>query len=354
MTLLAWWVREMAATSSPFSERMTLFWHNHFTKSFRKVRSPLLLYRQNVTPRRYALDNFRNRRGRPNENFARELLELVTLGEGRYAERDIKEAARAFTGWAVDRDTGAFRFVRFWHDAGFKTFMGRRGRFNGDGIIEIVLRQQAVATHITKKAWRAFVSETPDAREVAAVAARFRHSGYDIKTLMRGLLLSRAFWAPQNGGRLIKSPVDLIVGTVRQFGIAPPGGVILFRIMRTLGQIPFMPPNVKGWSGGKRWINANTLLARRQVLRLLLNPVAARAVEMRSSRRKDQSMRMMRGRMPTLDIGRWVRGGPAAYRDPAAITAMLLAVPPVAPPGRNADPARFVRILLLDPAYQLK
>lgn len=377
LTLVDWWVREMAATRSPMTERMTLFWHNHFTTSFRKVRAPHLLYRQNVTLRRYALDNFRvlthamaqdaamvvyldnfrNRRGKPNENFARELLELFTLGEGRYSERDIKEAARSFTGWAIDRDTGAFRFYRRRHDGGMKTFMGRRGRFNGDQIIEIVLKRPQVATYITRKAWRAFVSEMPNAREIKVIATRFRQSGYDIKTLMRGLLLSRAFWAEANRGRLFKSPIDLIVGTVRQFGVAPPNGRMLFRLTRSLGQVPFMPPNVKGWPGGKRWITANTLLMRRQVLQALLRRPATnrdRERKMGKMMTPGRGDRMMKGRMVALDLDRWVRAGPPARRDAKRVKQFLLAVAPVRAPDSSADPARFVRALLLDPAYQLK
>jgi len=380
LTLVSWWYREMAATPSPLTERMTLFWHNHFTSSFRKVRSPLLLYRQNVTLRRYALDNFRvlthamaqdpamvvyldnvrNRRGKPNENFARELLELFTLGEGRYSERDIKEAARAFTGWSLDRQTGAFRFRSRLHDAGAKHFMGRTGRFNGDAIIEIVLKRPEVATYITRKAWRAFISETPDSKKVAAIAHRFRMSGYDIKTLMRGLLLSRAFWAPEIRGRLIKSPVDLIVGTMRQFRVSPPQGRVLFRVSRALGQVPFMPPNVKGWPGGKRWITANSLLMRRQVLLALLSGRAgARRPERQTDRlrgpdRRDRQMRGMSGRMPAIDLDRWVASGPAVRRNGKMLTTVLLAVPPVRAPAGSDDPARFVRTLLLDVAYQLK
>jgi len=377
LTLIDWWVREMAATSSPLTERMTLFWHNHFTTSYRKVRAPHLLYRQNLTLRRYALDNFRvlthamaqdaamvifldnfrNRRGKPNENFARELLELFTLGEGRYTERDVKEAARSFTGWAIDRNTGAFRFFSRRHDNGLKKFMGRRGRFNGDQIIEIVLKRPQVAVHITQKAWRAFVSESPNAGEVKIIAGRFRRSGYDIKALMRGLLLSRSFWLAKNRGRLIKSPLDLIVGTVRQFGVSPPSGRMLFRLTRALGQVPFMPPNVKGWPGGKRWITANTLLMRRQVLRALLRRPAAvrnRKTKMGKMVKPGMAQQMMRGRMQPLDLDRWVRRGPSAYRNAQRVTQILLAIPPVQAPRAGTDPSRYVRALLLDPAYQLK
>ena len=171
--LKAWWFREMVQTDAPISEQMTLFWHNHFTSGLQKVKSPKLMYNQNLLLRQHALGNFRqlihavakdpamiiyldnafNQKGKPNENFARELLELFTLGEGHYTEKDIKEAARSFTGWTIDRRTGKFRFIRRRHDFGPKTFMGRTGNFDGDDIIDIVLEQSRVARHITAKPW---------------------------------------------------------------------------------------------------------------------------------------------------------------------------------------------------------
>lgn len=177
MDLKAWWFKEMVQTDSPISEQMTLFWHNHFTSSLKKVKFPGLMYRQNLLLREHALGNFRNLvhavaqdpamiiyldnvsnvKGKPNENFARELLELFTLGEGHYTEQDIKEAARAFTGWSIDRRNGQYRFVRRRHDYGTKTFMGRTGNFNGDDIIDIVLDQPGAAVYVTEKFWREFI-----------------------------------------------------------------------------------------------------------------------------------------------------------------------------------------------------
>ncbi len=146
------------------------------------------------------LDNVTNRRGNPNENFARELLELFTLGEGHYSEQDIKEAARAFTGWTVNRRTGDYRFARRWHDGGEKRFMGRRGRLDGDDVIEIVLRQEQVAHLIARKLWRAFVSETPDAAAVSRIAVAFRNSDYDIATALEAALMAPQFWDPAHRG----------------------------------------------------------------------------------------------------------------------------------------------------------
>ncbi len=391
LELTGWWYREMAATPSPLTERMTLFWHNHFTSAFRKVRAPVLLYRQNVTLRRHALGNFaklvhamaadpamivyldsvRNRRGQPNENFARELLELFTLGEGQgYTETDIKEAARAFTGWSLERDTAEFRFRPFLHDGGEKTFMGRTGRFNGTDIIEIVLKKPRVAEYIAEKAWREFVSETPDPAVVRRIADRFRASGYEIKVLLGELLLSPQFWAAENRGRLVRSPVELIVGTLRQFELPQPDSRVLALLGRALGQEPFNPPNVKGWPGGTAWINANTLLVRQQLLRRLTSgevPAAERQTaegemqaetptmppEERARRQRMLAQRLAR-RIQGVDLDAWYAQLDRRWQSPERLTALLVAVKPVNPPRPDSDPARFVRDLVLDPAFQLK
>jgi uncharacterized protein (DUF1800 family) len=229
MELKAWWFREMVQTGSPVTEQMTLFWHNHFTSSLKKVKFPGLMYRQNLLLREHALGNYRqmlhavardpamimyldnvsNVKGKPNENFARELLELFTLGEGHYTEKDIKEAARAFTGWSIDRRNRRYRFVHRHHDYGTKIFMGRTGNFNGDDIINIVLEQPDVAIYITEKIWCGIVSDTPDPAEVNRLAEIFRAHDYDIKPLMQALLTSNYFRDPKQY-RLYVIMTDLI------------------------------------------------------------------------------------------------------------------------------------------------
>ncbi len=391
LELVGWWYREMIATPSPLTERMTLFWHNHFTSAFRKVRAPVLLYRQNATLRQHALgsfaklvhamaadpamivylDSLQNRRGFPNENFARELLELFTLGEGQgYTEADIKEAARAFTGWSLERETASYRFRPFLHDGGEKTFMGRTGRFNGTDVIDIVLQRPRVADYIAEKAWREFVSEKPDPAATRRIAGRFRASGYDIKVLLGELLLAPQFWAPENRGRLVRSPVELIVGTLRQFDLPQPDDRILALLGRALGQEPFNPPNVKGWPGGTAWINANTLLVRQQLLRRLTAgeiPAAGRQTaegemeaeapsmtpEERTRRQRALERRMAR-RLDGADLDAWYAKLDRRWQTPERVTALLVAVKPVNPPRPDSDPARFVRDLVLDPAFQLK
>lgn len=289
LALKAWWLGEMLGTDSPLSERMTLFWHNHFTSSLQKVRSAGLMYRQNALLRAHALGSFADlllavskdpamlvyldsatsRRGQPNENFAREVMELFTLGEGRYSEQDVREAARAFTGWSIDRETGAFLWRPLAHDEDAKTVLGRTGNLRGEDVIAILLEQPATAEFVVGKLWREFVSPQPDAAQVKRIAARFRASGYQIRVALRELLLADAFWTPDARGALIKSPVDLVVGSLRQFDMAAADPRPLVPLLRNLGQDILSPPNVKGWPGGEAWINSQTLLARKQFLERL-------------------------------------------------------------------------------------
>lgn len=363
----AWWYDEMLATPSPFTERMTLFWHNHFTSSLRKTRSPVLHYRQNALLRRESLgsfatllrevsrdpvmldylDNRLNRWERPNENFARELLELFTLGEGHYSEQDIKNAARAFTGWTTTPDRARFLENVRIHDPDSKTFLGRTGRFDGDDILKLILQQPRTAEFITEKLWREFISPTPDAKEVQRLAAVFRDWNYEIKPLMKAMLNSDAFWAQKNRGELIKSPVEFLVGTVRFFENTPVDGDSLARYSRRLGQDIFDPPNVKGWPGHTAWISTDTLLAREQFLQRLLR-----------GDRLGPAQQMMAGnqrRLPSLPAATdESMAGPKGAAIEADLRALLLAKAPVNPPAANAPARARLAALFLDPVYQLK
>jgi uncharacterized protein (DUF1800 family) len=371
LQLRAWWLHEMLTTDAPLTERMTLFWHNHFVSSQQKVRSPVLMYRQNLLLRRHALGNFRallhaiardpamvvyldsagNRRGRPNENFARELMELFTLGEGQYTEADIKEAARAFTGWSLERDTGEFRFYRALHDDGEKTVLGRRGHFDGDAVLDILLDQPAAAEFLMAKLWREFISPVPEPGEVQRLARVLRAGNYDIKPALRALLTSEAFYAPAHRAALIKSPVELVVGSLRQLAMAPKDLRGAALATRGLGQDLFAPPNVKGWPGGTAWINSHTLLARKQLLERLLRAREMPRAAMPVSR---PGAAFARAADYRFDAETWFArfpGPPAARR--AAITQLLLAQPPVEAPTASDD-LDWLRALVLDPVYQLK
>jgi uncharacterized protein (DUF1800 family) len=399
LELRGWWIGEMLSTPSPLTERMTLFWHNHFVSSQQKVKLAALMYRQNVTLRAQALGNFgamlhaiardpamivyldsaQNRKGAPNENFARELMELFTLGEGNYTEHDVKEAARAFTGWSLDRDTGSFRFRPFLHDYGSKTILGRTGTFDGDDVIDILLAQPATAEFITRKLWRELVSPDPETGDVRRIAGRFRESGYDIKVALYELLTADAFYAQTNRGVLIKSPVDLVVGSLRQFGLHP-GETIPFAVAAAgMGQILFSPPNVKGWPGQDAWINTSSLLSRKQFLDRLFraegttsnapsagieemmsatvpladaakNPEKARA--MRFQRAVDRSIRSVQFDSAAW-FAQWKAPRETGSRDGDAVR-LLFAVTPQTPPPHEPESLALVRALVLDAAYELK
>lgn len=352
LELKKWWYEELLITESELNERMTLFWSNHFTSGLREVKWPPLIYKQNVLLRTHALGNFwellaavsrdpamllyldnaRNKKGKPNENFARELLELFTLGEGHYSETDIKEAARALTGWTVNRRTGEFRFARRIHDDGTKTFLGQTGNFDGDDILHIILQQPQVAIYITEKLWREFVSLQPDPIEVQRLATLFRESNYEIKPLVRAVLLSKAFRSVENRGVLIKSPVELLVGTARTLNLPIQDTRILVGAGRRLGQDIFSPPNAKGWPGGKAWIDSNTLLIRQQIVQRV-----ARGTEMLARSMNTPSNKS---------------GISVLATDPQALRLLLLPLEPIVPVDTASNDV--LGQLLQDPVYQLK
>ncbi len=389
LELRAWWMHEMLVTPSPITERMTLFWHNHFVSSQQKVRLSRLMYQQNATLRAHALGSFaqllhaaskdpamliyldtaQSRKGQPNENFAREVMELFTLGEGQYAEADIKEAARAFTGWSVDRDTGRYLFRPGVHDNGVKTVLGRSGRFDGDAVLDVILARPQVSEFIVAKMWREFVSVDPDPREVARIAQIFRGRDYDIKVALRALLLTDAFWDAGNRGTMVKSPVELVVGTLRQLDVAPSGATPFVVVAAGMGQNLFAPPNVKGWPGGEQWINTNSLLVRKQFLdriariddttpmTMTMAPAAASGEDAaraeRFARAVDRGVRSAR-----FDAPSWIarQPGDSTLAKMQSAQALLLPMAPVIAEGPRPDveALAFVRATLLDPAYQLK
>lgn len=275
-----WWVERMVESPRPFEEVMTLFWHGHFTSGYREVRRPLLMLEQNEFLRRHAqanfsdlvhgisrdramlvyLDGVRNNKKKPNENYGRELMELFTLGVGNYTENDVKAAARAFTGWGFDRE--GFRFSPRNHDYGVKKFLGRTGRFNGDDIVDIIIQQPACAQYLARKLLEKFVRPDPSRKLVAALSGVIRRNKFELKPTMKTLLASQAFYHPSARGSLVKSPVELVVGTARTLGVRINDLRAAERAMALMGQELLQPPNVKGWDGGKAWINTATLFYR--------------------------------------------------------------------------------------------
>jgi uncharacterized protein (DUF1800 family) len=277
---IGWWLHRLAFGEHPLQEKLTLFWHGHFVTSDKDERSASLMWKQNELLRQNAVGNFRtfvraisrdpamldylnnsqNRKAHPNENYARELMELFTLGIGNYTEQDVKEAARAFTGWAHDGDDFVYR--KFDHDTGSKTFLGRVGNFDGDDIIDIVLSQHVAAKFVGTKLFRFFAFEDVDDHLSEAIGNEFREGKYDIRPLVKMILTSKAFYSPTAIGSQIKSPIQLVLGTIRQMNLPIPQVQVLLYSLNQMGQVPFAPPNVRGWPGGRMWINTSTLFVR--------------------------------------------------------------------------------------------
>jgi len=306
--LQGWWLDWMTKSPTPFAERMTLFWHGHFTSDYRKVgtNSPAI-YWQNLTWRRMALGDLRSMllkvtpdlamlryldlaasTGRaPNENYARELLELFTLGIGNFTEDDVKAAAKALAGWRLPNrtetaaQTGIFDTRRAF--AGAVTFLGKTGPFNTEGVVDTILAHDATAPHIVRALVTSFVTPSPSDALVARLADRFRRTRYDTKTLMRDIFTSPEFVAPDTFRSLIKSPTEFMVSTAKALGAANLSGTIR-QYGSTLGQNMFDPPSVAGWGDGATWISSNTMLQRANFVTAALGtmrtaPSAARAHE---------------------------------------------------------------------------
>lgn len=278
--LTYWWYNEMIRQGYSFKEKMVLFWHNHFVSEIDKVALPQRMYWQNKLFRDYAFGNVRkltknvtidpamliyldgdkNRKGAPNENYGRELMELFTMGIGNYTETDIQEAARALTGWRVDGVTSYFQQNRF--DDGDKTIFGETGNFGYEDVVDIIFRQNVTAKFFCRELYREFIYITPDENFVSELADLLRQNDYEIKPVLSALLKSTYFHSEEIRGAKIKNPVEFVVQSMRQFNINTPDFNYMRQVTEALEQKLFDPPNVSGWDGDKRWITTNTLPAR--------------------------------------------------------------------------------------------
>tara|TARA_R110002073_G_scaffold118918_5_gene259130 strand:- start:42276 stop:43811 length:1536 start_codon:yes stop_codon:yes gene_type:complete len=295
--IVQWWFARMIQTPRPLEEKLTLFWHGHFATSYRSIEDSYHMYGQNRMLRGQAMGSFadllrsivrnpamlkylnnnNNRKSNPNENFARELMELFSLGEGNYAERDIKDGAKALTGFTYQDD--AFVFNKSAHDNTNKNILGVSGNLDADGFVTAILRSPACAPFICAKLYKFFVADIPtDTREltghhrtvVRAMSQHLLQERYELKPVIRKMLLSRHFYDPANMGSKIKSPVELLVGSIRSLNTPTRNLVLLSQAMDMMGQSIFFPPSVKGWDGGRSWINTSTLFTRQNTLVYLL------------------------------------------------------------------------------------
>ena len=407
LALREWWLSQMLATPTPLRERMVLFWHNHFPSSQQKVIDAHSVAAQHAVMRAHALGEFgsllkgvvespamlvyldalQNRAQSPNENLARELMELFTLGEGRYSEADVKGAARALTGWGINPSTGLFQLNPRQHDTLPKTVLGKQID-TGDDLLALLLSRPDTARWIVGKLWAEFVSPTIEPQRLDALARSFYAQRYDIAALMRDILSAPELLAPENQASLVKSPVELLVGTLRRFEVPVADPRPLLAPLNAMGQVLFMHPSVKGWATGTGWINANTLLARKSAVAGLF--AAPRVVNTGGS-----TMGEMMGAMNPSGQGRANQGNPQSNQqgapnaatvppmmgratslsvDPiawltrqnlpphntlnaeqrSALSIAVLHTAPVVPLDSSAEGLPALRTLLADIAYQVK
>ena len=309
--VVVWWSAKILMTHRPLHYKMSVFWHNHFATSGEKVKAPPLMAQHVETLEQHAtgnfkdlllgisrdpamliwLDNTENIKGHANENFAREVMELFTLGIGNYSETDVQEGARAFTGWSYtrtggksikDRFSAEFQYKEKLHDDGEKTFLGRTGFLTGEDVLQHLCSKPKTAEYITWKIWNWFVYQNPKPEVIAPFAKKFYDSGYDIKTLLRAIMTSEEFYSPRAVGQLIKNPVDVCITTLRQLGI---GEALATKVseasdsdtnsrakfavaaaavqsMKNQGMWLLFPPDVSGWKPGDSWITSATLIER--------------------------------------------------------------------------------------------
>jgi hypothetical protein len=280
----AWWLYRMLLSPHPLREKLTLFWHNHFATSNAKVNNAGFMLGQYELMNRHALGNFRSllqeiskdpammvwldtslsKKGMPNENYARELMELFSLGIGHYTEKDVREAARAFTGWEIQQGKAVFSPAR--HDDGEKTVLSEKGKWTGADIVRICLEQPSTPYFIAGKLYRFLISETVPAPHelLEPLAKQFRKSDFDFGALVETMLRSNLFFSPAVYRTQVKSPVDFALGIVRSLE-ARTGTTALAAALQGLGQDLFYPPSVKGWDGGPAWLNGQTLLFRQNL-----------------------------------------------------------------------------------------
>ncbi len=299
--LKIWWLNRMLATdpanpsAPPLEEKLTLFWHGHFATGYPdKIEDTVPLWRQNQMFRATAggalpdqlralirdpamlvwLDNASSHRGHPNENFARELMELFTMGVGYYSERDVKESARALTGYSVDRDQWKFVFRKDAHDPDEKTYLTRTGPLDGDDIVDQICKQPATANFLARKILRFFVCSHPADDMIEPVATTYRDSGYKMGDLLATLFRSQMFYSDTARNAVIKSPVTLAIGSLKSMRCDLPADELTINALRVMGQDLFFPPDVNGWPGGADWINSNTLLVRYNFANFLMHGVS--------------------------------------------------------------------------------
>ncbi len=291
LSLQHWWLNGMLATPNPLQEKMALYFHGHYTTAaVQKGVGPVMAFNQNQLFRDNALGNLReltwqvsidpamllyldngtNVAQHPNENYARELMELFTLGVNHYSEEDVRQGARAWSGWVVNRRAGKAQFVARRHDDGPKTFLGRTGNWTGRDVVDIIFDQPQCAAFFANSLLNYFVYNDPEPALVNEVAALIRKNDYELRPVISTLLRSQVFYSQRAYRALVKSPVEFVVGTYNAFGLQEVDFTAQ-RALAQMGQVLFYPPNVAGWPGGDNWLTSQTAIARANFVASLVN-----------------------------------------------------------------------------------
>lgn len=349
VTLTSWWLDRMVATNAPLTERMTWFWHGHFATSDQKVRSPRLMQRQNDTLRSLGtgqfttlakammvdpamliwLDGQQNKTGAANENLARESMELFMLGVDHYTETDVREAARALTGWVVDRDAITARLVPRRHDNGSKTVLGTTGNLDADSFVDVVLGQPDSPTYVVGRIWSRLVcGTTPPAPDVQERLVAAYGPNRDIHATLQAISQEPAF--ADSTQTLVKQPVEWAVGLMRALRVRPSqlpakAGAALLAGLRAMGQVPFLPPNVGGWPSDSAWLTTSTGLARLRVAQLIATHADLSAVSGASSANRLAAAQTL------LSVDQWSGRTMAALNQVADAPPQLVALAACAP-----------------------
>lgn len=294
--LKLWWLEKMSTAEQPLLEKLTLFWHSHFASSYyEKIEETFPMWQQNQLFRRLALaplpelmeavskdgamliwlDNWRNNKGAPNENYARELMELFSMGPGPYSEKDVQESARAFTGWSTNKDDYQFEFHRGRHDGEEKTFFGKTGDWDGSDIVRMICEHPATPRFMARKFLHFFVCNNPPEEMVEEAAGIYKAGGMSAKPLLGAIFRSGLFYSDFARQKVVKSPVSLSLGALKSMNVQGLDRTKLLDALRLMGEDLFFPPDVNGWPGGMTWISSNTLLLRYNFSNFLLNGVSA-------------------------------------------------------------------------------
>ena len=370
LLLQSWWINRMLHTSRPLQEKMTLFWHGHFATALQKVDAAQMLP-QNLLFRRMALGNFGtllaavtrdpamlhwldgdlSRKGHPNENYAREVMELFTLGVGHYTEHDVREGARALTGWVLELFTYKPRWVPRYHDDGIKSYLGHSGAFGPDEVMAILAAHPRTGVFLGRKLFEFFAHDNADAATVREIADTYYRSGHDIKAVVRQILLSDAFYSEASFQQHFRSPAEFVIGTTRELGSVVSVSAMA-RSMTVMGQDLFNPPNVGGWPGGFTWSTAGALAERFNFAGLLVGRQDAGASSLDTGQLLRRSGARTAAGLVDYLLGRFIGLG-ATEATRSALLEYLGGSQVLASPLMDMRVRGLLQLVLTAPEYQL-